>query len=755
MNALKVRWVLLCSLVTSWPVYSADPVPLHNTKPLTETKDLARVMVDGIHAYLDRELQAAPAKRDELWKKRADEPLEAKRERLRKILGVVEPSSKGKVEFYSDSWENTSITPTETGGPSVFRCRWNVLPGLQSEGVYIKSSEVKVTGLVIAIPDSDQTAEGLAGVGKDLKEVGYGYAYDLARLGCNVYIPSTLNRSDLHSANPRLKRATNQPHREFVQRMAYEMGKTVTGLEVQQVLACLPPKINNEELPIAVIGMGSGGRAALYAAALDDRIQFCQVIGSFGPQEGMGKMPLERNAWGLLREFGDAEVARLIAPRKLIVDTSAQPKWNGPDTTKAGRAGATPGVIEPIPVEDVKAERARIPQSSAGSVHLVENKEKKPDTATLLEVMKAQKEANGIGIVRGIVTNAADPIDVVQKRLLDRDVGFIHSLWRNSEPVRKEYWKNADASSPAAWEKSCDPYRETFHRDIIGKLPDPTMPLNPRSRQVYDEPKYRGFEVVLDVYPDVIASGILLLPKDQKAGERRPVVVCQHGLEGRPTSCIEPEKRVIYNRFAVKLVEKGYVVYCPQNPYIFQDHFRQILRKGNPLKLSLFSFIIRQHQRTLDWLETLPEVDPKRIAFYGLSYGGKTAMRVPAVEKRYCLSICSGDFNEWIGKIVSTELPMSYMYTNEYDMLEFNLGNTFNYAEMANLIAPRPFMVERGHDDGVGIDEMIAYEYAKVRYLYANRLKVPNRTDIEFFPGGHQINGKGTFDFLQKHLNYP
>ena len=50
---------------------------------------------------------------------------------------------------------------------------------------------------------------------------------------------------------------------------------------------------------------------------------------------------------------------------------------------------------------------------------------------------------------------------------------------------------------------------------------------------------------------------------------------------------------------------------------------------------------------------------------------------------------------------------------------------------------------------------MVAYEYAKVRYLYANKLKMPDRSTIEFFPGGHEINGKGTFAFLQKHLGYP
>src|SRR2546421_6192711 len=122
-------------------------------------------------------------------------------------------------------------------------------------------------------------------------------------------------------------------------------------------------------------------------------------------------------------------------------------------------------------------------------------------------------------------------------------------------------------------------------------------------------------------------------------------------------------------------------------------------------------------------------------------------MRVPAILPKYCLSICSGDFNEWIGKNVSLDLPQSYMFSGEYEMFEFDLGNTFNYAEMAGLIAPRPFMVERGHDDGVGIDEWVAYEYAKVRRLYA-KLGIPERTAIEFFSGGHIINGKVTFEFL-------
>ena len=88
----------------------------------------------------------------------------------------------------------------------------------------------------------------------------------------------------------------------------------------------------------------------------------------------------------------------------------------------------------------------------------------------------------------------------------------------------------------------------------------------------------------------------------------------------------------------------------------------------------------------------MPFVDAKRIGFYGLSYGGKTAMRVPAALDGYCLSICSGDFNDWVRKNASTDASLSYMFTGEYEMPEWNLGQTFNYAEMAALIAPRPLL---------------------------------------------------------------
>ena len=246
--------------------------------------------------------------------------------------------------------------------------------------------------------------------------------------------------------------------------------------------------------------------------------------------------------------------------------------------------------------------------------------------------------------------------------------------------------------------------------------------------------------------------GYLLVPKNIAPGERRPAVVCQHGLDGRPKDVADPTvNNPTYAQFALKLAEQGFVTFAPQNPYVLGDRFRQINRKAHPWGLSQFSFVAGQHQRILEWLGSLDFVDRKRIGFYGLSYGGFTAMRIPALLTDYALSISSGNFTEWVWKVASLDAPYTYPLTAEYDIPEFNFAHLANHYELATLIYPRPFMVERGHRDGVSWDEWVAFEYAKVfRFYTQNGHK--DRTTIEYFDGPHQIHGDGTFTFLKKHL---
>ena len=180
----------------------------------------------------------------------------------------------------------------------------------------------------------------------------------------------------------------------------------------------------------------------------------------------------------------------------------------------------------------------------------------------------------------------------------------------------------------------------------------------------------------------------------------------QHGRNGVPRDTIDRENS--YYRIGADLAERGFVVFAPHNLYRGEDRYRWLDRKANAVKATLFSFILGQHDRILAWLGSLPFVDAARIGFYGKSYGGETAVRIPALLDGYALSICSGDFNQWTRKVAATDLPFSFMRTIEWEMPYWNLGHTFDYAEMAYLMIPRPFMVERGHHDRVSRDPWVA-----------------------------------------------
>ena len=65
-------------------------------------------------------------------------------------------------------------------------------------------------------------------------------------------------------------------------------------------------------------GRVCGGRVdSVLCAALDQRIEAALVSGYFDSRQRLWEEPIYRNVFGLLREFGDAEIASLIAPRGL------------------------------------------------------------------------------------------------------------------------------------------------------------------------------------------------------------------------------------------------------------------------------------------------------------------------------------------------------------------------------------------------------------------------------------------------------
>ncbi|MCS7237046.1 MAG: hypothetical protein NZ899_02100 [Thermoguttaceae bacterium] len=806
-------------LPNAWGQSFGEPAgPLPNSLPLELEGDLASRMIDGIHVFLDRYLPLVREERLKTWGEllaplpskgsssaSVPEKLNELRHRLRRICGVRDNLTAKPRLFIKSAVDQTAVV-ARSEHVDIYEVFWPAFDDVTGEGLLLLPRGEKPLASVVAIPDADQTPEELAA----LREVKSGWAMRLAQAGCRVLIPALVSRQIRQVYNVRLTQ------REYVYRSAYELGRHILGYDTQKVLAGAMAlrsfgtpegQSTTSGLPIGLAGWGEGGQIALIAAALcggsgfdwppaapkpswpstqwqpqltQDRspalpplkINAVLVGGFFGPRELMWQEPADRNIFSFVKTFGCAELVALSQPARVLIEHSEHPQVTVPPGL-----GGSPGQISTPSVEQVKAEFDRavslretmrqFVDVSSAPILLI------GDDTTPTPALGEKALSLFLGALLGKDKVELAPVLAVEHlretNPAEREARQIQELERHNQWVleesrflRRERLPFTDTGIAKKvpleeFVQTMKREREFFYSEVIGRINQPVAAPIARARQWRSREKWTGYEVVIDVFPpEVFAYGILLVPKDLRPDERRPVVVCQHGLEGRPQDTIEGDHPA-YHDFAARLAERGFVVFAPQNPYIFRDRFRLLQRKLNPLGCTLFSVIIPQHAQILRWLKSLPFVDSSRIGFYGLSYGGKTAMRVPAVLEDYCLSICSADFNEWVWKnaAINTRGRYSYVFTGEYEIFEFDLGSTFNYAEMAALIAPRPFMVERGHFDPVAPDETVAYEFAKVRYLYAAVLGLADRCNIEWFVGPHTINGQGTFEFLHRFLSWP
>jgi hypothetical protein len=336
-------------------------------------------MVEGIHRYLDRALAEAVQQRQEQWKpdfsslERFRDSVAAQRQRLRKILGLVEERLPPRLDYVGGPGRPALLAEAEQF--QVFAVRWTVLEDLEGEGLLLEPRGA-IQAVAVVLPEADWTPEMAVGLSGNLPPVVC-VAPRLAHNGVRVLVPCLINRQDDLCVNHRIGRATNQSHREFLHRMAYEMGRTLTGYEMQIAGAAIDWLTRNTPAEaaqrLAVIGYGEGGRLARFLAALDERIRFVAPFGHGGPVENVWEEPFDRTVWGLARLAGPAELAVLTWPRvKLAEPVTIErqgrrelrqelgwPQIDGPPPVRPGRSGAAPGFLRPPPLNILQAEEAR------------------------------------------------------------------------------------------------------------------------------------------------------------------------------------------------------------------------------------------------------------------------------------------------------------------------------------------------------------------------------------------------------------
>ena len=456
--------------------FSAETISLPGCAPLTAQGDLSAQMVAGIDKFFTAQTARALAEREKFWDRDFSSPeayeksVQLHRDNLRKVIGAVDQRLQVEALELVETSASAALL-AENASFTAQAVRWRVFEGVYGEGLWLKPKS-QTLARVIAIPDADQTPEMIAGLVPGLQPERQ-FARRLAEHGCEVLVPVLLSRDDNFSGSALLKRFTNQPHREWIYRQAYELGRHVIGYEVQKVASAVDfftrqdaevTKTNIDQgrsgLKVGVVGYSEGGLIALYAAALDTRVQAVLVSGYFDSRQNLWQEPIYRNVFGLLREFGDAEIATLISPRMLVVEHSDVPSVAGPPKPRDGRSGAAPGKLTSPDYVSVVSEydRARrllhlAERTETGQLTFICGTEGGPTGPVSDRALIAF--LNGLGIpgerckpvdasAMTIAPGTRDPLDR-QKRQVEQVEEHTQRVFRQSEQARSARFGNKAA----------------------------------------------------------------------------------------------------------------------------------------------------------------------------------------------------------------------------------------------------------------------------------------------------------------------
>jgi dienelactone hydrolase len=621
---------------------------------------------------------------------------------------------------YADKPKVTETPITQTASHQISTLKWEVLDGVNADGIFIRPRVPSLRSAILYIPDCSQTpAEVYSEDGPIWRLVSEGFA---------VLVLNLISRGQ--SAGRPLN------NRRHLHRLGWQIGQTLLGAEVAKARSALRVLGTHAAIVsdrIGIFGYDQGGQIALLTAALEGNIQATVVSNYFGSSERAEWQPIDRVLFGQARSFDDGVLATLCAPGSLCIEADPHQAWPQDAETADEIARSTPGFTRQIDFTAAKGLAL-----SSGQT-LVES-----TTPCGVDIIQFFRER--LGQTARELRPASIPLDIPTTEVC-RFAELEEYFYRELKEIEQERPKRSAPQSKI---------RDEYSR-IVGRFPQRDAEFSTRWKLFTETPKLLVYELTISVYKGLHTYGVLLVPKDIPAGERRTAVICQHGFHGQPLFAAgfhEAEAATVYKQFGARLAERGYVVFCPYLCVPSSEERTRLVKKARLLGGSPIGLESQKFARGVDFLQSLPFVDGKRIGYYGLSYGGYAALWFASAEPRLAAVICSGHFNDWHRKTTDLSFQNScYLYTPDEDMYDFGVLRTLGHAELATLQAPRPFAVEAGHQDTVFRMSWVRSEFKRVRETY-RRLGVAENAQLFEFDGPHEICGQGTFPFLDRWLKH-
>lgn len=299
-------------------------------------------------------------------------------------------------------------------------------------------------------------------------------------------------------------------------------------------------------------------------------------------------------------------------------------------------------------------------------------------------------------------------------------------------------------------------------KEIIGELPHRNAPLN---FKICHEKMLDGgvtlLNVVYESLPKLYVTASLWLPENYKCGEKFPAVLFAsgHAKSGRAHGAYATLARTLAKRGFVVLsvdpigqYERRQYLNSDGTPTLGASPVCEHLHMGLPCSLSgiqLAAFFVRDLERGIDLLESLPYVDSSKICMTGNSGGGTMTSYMALLDERLVA----------VAPACYTTTRTAFMDTGRNQDSEQVVPNVIsegiNNDDFVSLFAPKPFLITAVAYDASDIAGTV-YTYNRAKKVYAafgaeDKLKIYISKTTH---GLYQESRKGVAEFFTE-LFYP
>ncbi|MEZ6064679.1 MAG: prolyl oligopeptidase family serine peptidase [Planctomycetaceae bacterium] len=312
----------------------------------------------------------------------------------------------------------------------------------------------------------------------------------------------------------------------------------------------------------------------------------------------------------------------------------------------------------------------------------------------------------------------------------------------------------ARLADPEKWTEQRAEYRRQLH-DMLGLDPLPQKtPLEPVITGIVEHDEFTVEKLHFQSLPGLYVTGNLYVPKGLAAPAPAILYVCGHGRvvkDGVPLG-----NKTHYQHHGTWFARHGYVcltidtIQLGEIEGLHHGTYREGMwwwhsRGYTPAGVEAWNCI-----RSLDYLETRPEVDKDRLGVTGRSGGGAYSWWTAALDERIKVAVPVAGITSMRNHVIDDciEGHCDCMFqVNTY---------RWDYPLLAALVAPRPLLISNTDKDGIFPLDGVYDVYAKVRPLW-EYLKVPRQLGFHITEGPHsdtqelQVHAFVWFDrFLMK-----